>query len=1481
MGKICYPGAKCDVELAKRLGISTERIKHFKGIYATKIKTTEGDNAVVAFDELLASANEGNQESLDKVEKILSETLSESRKRNTLEAKLVGTNYAFDFIELKDIPIEIREAFISLLSRSFSMMVSRKLSNPNNNPNNLSRKEYCHVHEAEIWNDVYKNLFGPKGLPVIIKRKESERPEGVAKDPKLDKEIEALNKLQSLWRPFITFARIELKFSEGLKLGKSTKYDEVDELSDEQLIDSLIDDAIDPEMQTKEGWQELKDRISAFSKLGERTRAIVSQVPMVDVDGKVVKDYFGTTKFEHPAKTHSVLIRLANGAVNSKQMVYNLLNRGGKKHKVLRDHLEKIFTNLDKKTVKQITTDLFVDLKRSKQEYISIGTQIKDSVAKIVRIILNRAKYTIANKYFSDQFESNNIINSNDLTTLEESLSDMDGLLKDKTNRHTISKQIRLALSSLKLYSDDKASTYGETVEDLVENLLDRWVEGDIIAFNNLKLIIDNLKVINDHLKTVKNDGQKDLFTSNLVRRKDDKDSEFKIHMNNIFAILDIYAEENLLSQAKYKQKDGTTATYSSFVTPSFMTDFIDTIKSFVELNDKAGLAKFLEANYLNNPVFAEEVDHKQVIYNPWIRDFYTWAKSEDKDAVKPNLANLFDYGKVLGKPGLEFESMDDEEHLKTLLFEYASGLSLPGHNGEYTNYSVFIMGDANALKTIRGKRYNTLTIPGMNQIYHEFYNVFRSELNRMENTVEMQKTLQEEFDKNFNDKKDSDIAQELRWSIPKSLDKNKDTMFFFYKAFEGKTVSQLKNLTKDEILDAIKEALNKEFEEFLKSVANYKLGDFVKLVQGNNETNITIEKALKDFWLNHKLATISQLQLFTISTAFYKDTKELQKRYKEVHASGTALDIYAVDPTTGEPLFNDPANAIEKCIYFKDIVVNPEEVHPEFMEVILRTFAKKDKKDEVETLITEGIITPKENTEEETKRKNKLKELLGENYRIYNAYTEASLTDGQGYRTLDSYRKICIMGGSAKWTPDMESAYQEIMRIREDHKKTHGEEYKNENLTPEQIARIEQLGAVFQPLKPYMFGHEKIGNGTMPIPVQHKYAEIVLIPELQPAGSLLRDTAYYLEEHNIDLACSDACVKVGAFGQTDISDLSKFGKSTDRENLTEALGYAYIHKFPYEKYRIQTNVPVHNNSENQLFGTQPRKLLLSNIRPEAKMQGYTGFDSFNLWGEIIQGTGDNYSGNQIIALYNALVCANIWESFEEYTEAISDINKLSEILSDNVVGNQRVLIDRLMAYSLTGDDKFLVPLNDVSTSSDAQALIFSLFRKLVNKQKTKGGSLVQASALGLKDYDRVGDLRVVTDGDNILYEECEVPFMLNYTDSKGHVHELKFEDWCNPDGSLKLGKKLEEGTEEWKKYQSYTDKNGIVRKPKIEDAFPGILSIVAYRIPTERGYSMLNLKIKRFSPATGGGIIKVPLEGTIKSGFDFDIKLIGVTKLC
>ena len=280
----------------------------------------------------------------------------------------------------------------------------------------------------------------------------------------------------------------------------------------------------------------------------------------------------------------------------------------------------------------------------------------------------------------------------------------------------------------------------------------------------------------------------------------------------------------------------------------------------------------------------------------------------------------------------------------------------------------------------------------------------------------------------------------------------------------------------------------------------------------------------------------------------------------------------------------------------------------------------------------------------------------------------------------------------------------------------------------------------------------------------------------------------------------------------------------------------------------------------------------MANIKMEdSRYSSYIGGQRVNLG----NGKPTVLNGRNLVAFYNALIVANILESYRQFKSQAGDIDNLSDMLIQNIISNSRESMDNMIAYSLNENGEFNIPLFEGELEHDSSATLFSIFKKVVNKQRIKGGSAVQVSALGIKGYEVSGDLEYVIDPNNpnnVLYAECEVPFDLSYTDSKGNVIPLKFEDWCNSDGTLILGDIIEPSSPEYRKYLSYKDDKGNVRKPKIEEKFPGILSFVAYRIPTERDYSMINLQIKRFSPKTAGGTIKVPVQGTTIAGFDFDV---------
>lgn len=517
-------------------------------------------------------------------------------------------------------------------------------------------------------------------------------------------------------------------------------------------------------------------------------------------------------------------------------------------------------------------------------------------------------------------------------------------------------------------------------------------------------------------------------------------------------------------------------------------------------------------------------------------------------------------------------------------------------------------------------------------------------------------------------------------------------------------------------LLELAKDSKGKDGYKYLSSVMNPQ----------------NIDSKLTEFYWNTMLATAMQIQILTIDPSFYANTKDLQKRYKENHAPGNCLDILAIDHKGNRY----SKTGMETVVYFKDVKLNAETYNPEFMEAVLRQFAKPGA--DVDAAIANGILKPALTESEKIIKRNKLIDLLGNDVmtQIYDPYMSNTLTDGQGYRTLKSYRKV--MGMYGKWNEDMEQAYDYILEVRQKCKDEH------RSINSEELKKIGEFALVLQPIKPFMFTHEVIdvkiqktdgkmnkltddkgnpiyANTKMYIPVQHKYAEALIIPELLPEGNKLRDLAFWMDENEVDLVGSDKICKVGCFGQCDLSNV------TDNKSLVSALNTVKIHKLPYRDYRVQTNVPEHINV-SRLFGTQIRKLIMAGLKENNDYSKYLGIEGINLSTDGEKNKNCRLIGKNVLALYNSLICANILDSQESFERNVNDIDNLAEMLQQSTIGNTRESMDNIFSYLVKGNSAlskhFNIPLYEGGLEHDSGALLWSIFRKIVNKQQINGGLL-------------------------------------------------------------------------------------------------------------------------------------------------------------
>lgn len=1202
------------------------------------------------------------------------------------------------------------------------------------------------------------------------------------------------------WGALVSHARMRLRDTEELRLGDKIEY--ADDTNPDNYNDNKLSELYDASESKREAWQETSDMHSAFGSVGKQVRKLLGSIQRVENEEEVYDD-LGFPIMLDPVKAHQSLIEILRGVTSERQMI-GLLRNASNSQTWLQPVIEELENN------DQLRTQFYVDFKKNFQPYSILLEEVKNGLRTFKTLILNRVNNSLSGQYLTSitlgkqvnpntsVFNKDGSINWKNLQSLRElvkeyfpskSVSITPKFYNNKETSWQEKKRVLIKITeALGIDIDggtlDKIMSSGRDLHKFTDAI------SELVEFGTDKILNKKeLESLDKGEYSLSNRSFKD-FIRFSPAGSTAKQGVIREKIDKMLSIVTKNREGlRLESRVRHKDKNGNNVTLFSNVIPSYLGDKMDRIASFVSNNDRQGLRRMIENEFLDSSFFMDK--DNGTIFNRWLRDLYE-SGLDEKD-----FAANFGFKRFLGTSDNSFENFTSKQHAIDMMAEYFSERQ-KSPNSQYAYYPVFILGDSGVSKFIKAKRYSA------QEILDGLYDVYRQERRRMALTSAANTKLKEggySLIENFSSKENEYTALPFL---------NKD-----YKSPDG-TVGKYaamigENPSKQEVVKAIQAYMEEAVNSFKTSLNNLGLLETkevynpktnkkeVQYVYFSQEVNgnKSIDEVIADYYWNTKFATIQQLQLFTIDPAFYKGTKDLQKRYKEIHAPGSVLSLEARDFDGN--LYSE--DGIERCVYFDDINLNAEVSNPEFMKAIEAKF--------------------------------------GKNSPVYKAYTKNTLTDGQGYRTLESYRKV--MGMAGKWTQEMENVYNTIKQLR-------AEYGKDAQIPSDKLTEIANMSVVFQPIKPYMYTIENLAvNSTdkLKIPVQHKYAEAVLIPELLPAGSKLRDMAYWMESKGVDLVGSTKIVKVGGFGSTDIS------KASNAQELSNALDKAYIHQLSYGDYRIQTNVPEHINS-SQLFGTQVRKLIMANIKmDDYHYENYVGGKKVNLggkYGEV------RLNGRNLVSFYNSLIVANILKSYDLFANEVSDIKKLSDKLLQTTINNSRESMDNMLAYSLTGDDKFLVPLFEGALEHDSSAMLFSIFKKRVNKQSIKGGSAVQVSAMGIKGYEESGDLHYVVDPNNpnnILYAECEIPWDISYTDINGKEVALEFSDYCNEDGTLK------------------TDKDG---NTLLEKKFPNALSILAYRIPTERDYSMINLRVKRFSQKTAGGTIKVPAQGTTIAGFDFDI---------
>lgn len=480
-------------------------------------------------------------------------------------------------------------------------------------------------------------------------------------------------------------------------------------------------------------------------------------------------------------------------------------------------------------------------------------------------------------------------------------------------------------------------------------------------------------------------------------------------------------------------------------------------------------------------------------------------------------------------------------------------------------------------------------------------------------------------------------------------------------------------------------------------------------------------------------------------------------------------------------------------------------------------------------------------------------------------AYAKIKTTDGQGLRTLESYREVMIMADM--WDDRHEAAYGRIIM---------GEPTKGD------------IDVFMQNIKPVLTGYEHVdaANGENQKPVRltvlHKYSETVLLPlalakyckitkavplkALNQAQQRLKD-----QGKQIDMFLFHSGVKVGAHSvlqpfakwrdvkaefEGDTDEAARKRRGWNGEDLEERIlkdadsiskyiidninaKDSTIHTIPFKYYGIAASTPAHAANDKIAWATQAEKVAWANIQK--------GKDTLTLRGEEM----DAWEARE---LYNRIKTAQIIDSYQELRKMFVNTDELEKAFQEELVS--KAYSSRELGYALAHlkDGTFALPLFSPNVEHQVQELLSSIIKKRLTKPKTKGANILQESALGydiefspFEENDSIPEdekLGLVFEGEgkdrHFKYAEFSAPLtddrLIPYADEYGGIS----------------AKRLEK----------------LVRDGVIDEE---ILYFIAYRTPSDAEHSVIPGKIKYFTPNVVGATIKGSKEIMVTTGHDND----------
>lgn len=613
-----------------------------------------------------------------------------------------------------------------------------------------------------------------------------------------------------------------------------------------------------------------------------------------------------------------------------------------------------------------------------------------------------------------------------------------------------------------------------------------------------------------------------------------------------------------------------------------------------------------------------------------------------------------------------------------------------------------------------------------------------------------------------------------------------------------------------------VAEQLNKIREQDIKTVEdsgmlkNPNLRSYGFFSKDGKVSTLSAEKQaqLDDWFFNTFYARLQMVKLWDGGLHNFNGLIDFEKRNMLTHAPHTSL--YTKATWNGDEVGKESQNVV----YVED-----EESKSAFFDDIMGML--KD-------LLDQKLISPIQY--EGMKR----------------AYSSIKSTDGQGFRTLESYRSVMIM--SDLWTERQETAYQNIKS---------GHPQKGD------------IDTFMQNIKPVATGFEHIpaaeGENQKPVKLTflHKYSEVVLLPVALSKYCLsaqsvplrafdMAQAELKKQGKEVDMFLFHSGAKVGYHSGIRPLERDKDGNHILKDDqsiknyITSTVSSKdwYIHEIPFKYYGIAASTTPHGVDDKIARASQKEKTVWANIQPE---------DEITVNKTKMKATDARQQ-------YYDLKTANIIDAYKEVRRIFSDSDELERIFQEELASKPYQSREMKFALSHLKNGTFAMPLFSPNVEHQVQQLLASIIKKRMTKIKTKGANILVSTALGMEM-----DVSPYEGGFSEAYK-LGVEF-----EGTGKNRHLKWFDAGAPlpDALREFANEDGEITPEMLWGRDGTgETEGLVHD--------GIIPIEALlgdasRTPSDAEHSTVPIRIKWFSSRLEGGSMKVAKEAMVTTGQDFD----------